>query len=126
MLLSPLLEGPQSLIWFSFFVFVALHLGANYLAVSSLVFDTLNPQRACLVIDDFLSNLKPEGSPISVLTPEQVAQREKILGFGAHRKYNTKISFGARIHQLMQNDLGTNILCLTDTSRAYFRELSVG
>ena len=59
-------------VWSFMFVLVFAHLATNYLGVRSVVMTTLNRQRASLVMEAFLSSGR-------VLTPNEVARRERIL-----------------------------------------------
>ena len=56
LVITPLLAGNQLAIWSLFFVFTFFHLWSNYNAVSSVVFETLNQQRASLVISSYIKD----------------------------------------------------------------------
>ncbi|WKX94540.1 hypothetical protein Q1695_011656 [Nippostrongylus brasiliensis] len=57
-ILLPLVSGKQLLIWSLFMVFTSIHLYANYRAVRSLIMETLNLNRATILIRHWLSTGK--------------------------------------------------------------------
>lgn len=65
------IQGPRAVLG-SMIAFVLAHLWMNYLAVRSVVLNTFNRQRATIVYQEFLRSG-------TVLTPEEVGQREQIL-----------------------------------------------
>jgi len=78
-------------IWATLIFFTIIHLFTNYIGVRSCVFDTLNRQRATLVIREFLQSNK-------VLPPAIAAGKERILYFGDSVK--PKIRIGPSLSQV--------------------------
>lgn len=60
----------------AFLFFTWLHLFANYMAVTSVIMEKLNVQRANIVIDCFVSSW--DGKSGILLSPKEVAKQEKI------------------------------------------------
>lgn len=71
LLVVPLLGDNLAAIWLFFALGTALHLFANYCAMSCVAFDTFNRQRLALCIDDDRAG--------AVQTPLQIARRERFL-----------------------------------------------
>eukprot|EP01118_Nematostelium_gracile_P011219 TRINITY_DN3951_c0_g1_i3.p1 TRINITY_DN3951_c0_g1~~TRINITY_DN3951_c0_g1_i3.p1 ORF type:complete len:411 (-),score=97.69 TRINITY_DN3951_c0_g1_i3:68-1300(-) len=74
--ISPLLDSPRELIWFIFIILTFFHLFANYMAVSSLVFNVINSQRGDILFRHYLETG-------NMLSPNQVASKEIVLHFFA-------------------------------------------
>lgn len=85
----PLLSGDSTLTWLLFALLTGLHLFANYQAVKSLVFDTLNKDRLITVMQSFTAQNGHIPSPREANAKESV-----ILGMGA----DEKLFCGAAIH----------------------------
>ncbi|XP_043282666.1 RUS family member 1 [Venturia canescens] len=64
--------GASSHVLFWYVVLVATHIYANYRAVRSLCFDTLNEDRLAIIVDNYLMQS-------SVLSPEKVNEQESVL-----------------------------------------------
>jgi hypothetical protein len=79
-------------IWSIFLVLGSLHLYFNFLAISSVILKNVNRQRATILLDHFVQ----EGS---ILSPDQVAQKERLFPGKDH------ICMGASIHSLNSQDL---------------------
>jgi len=121
LLISPLISSSQSSVWILFIVFTYFHLFANYKAVSSIAFDTLNQQRAAIVYDHYLNQLQEKKSSFSsssssssyikkipknqkpifnnclMMSPSQVANQERILTW---KRFSIHIELGVRIADL--------------------------
>jgi hypothetical protein len=54
MVITPLVGDSQFLIWLCFWLFTTIHLYSNYKAVTSVIMERLNRQRADILIDAFL------------------------------------------------------------------------
>ena len=73
--------------WALFIVLTAVHQWANYELVRTLVFDTLNPQRCCLLAEDLLEQRRGDGVGVGVagsslkrcLSPAVAACNESIF-----------------------------------------------
>lgn len=78
LIITPLLNS-QKAIWILFFVFTFFHLFANYKAVSCIVFSTFNRQRASIAITHYCKDLLSPVSHNSILSPKEIAQRERVL-----------------------------------------------
>lgn len=78
LLITPIINGYQPAIWFLFLFCTFFHLYANYKAVSSVIFDSLNKQRADLLFTHLISSFRFSSS-IQVLSPMQVAALERIF-----------------------------------------------
>ena len=97
----PLVAENMTLTWFLFFGLTVLHLFANFKAVSSLCFQTLNRDRLILAIQSYNSNNKKV-----IDNPEEINKKENVLiGFGLsendlfkhlpeYSKINVKIDIG--------------------------------
>src|SRR5690554_4348036 len=76
--LTPFLES-QFVIWTLFLIFTFLHLVTNFLAVSALVFDTLNPRRSQILLDSYFESVAKGSNRYRFQNPQQVAKLEPIL-----------------------------------------------
>eukprot|EP00741_Cyanophora_paradoxa_P009805 tig00000147_g9498.t1 len=76
MLVTPLVGNSTRRAWGLFFAFTLLHLFFNYMAITSMSFDTLNRQRAALAARHFF---RTDGA--GVPSPAEVARHERILYF---------------------------------------------
>lgn len=84
---------PENLwIWSLFLILGSLHLYFNYLAISSVILTTINRQRGKILLDHFLATE-------SILSPDTVARRERILF------YRDEIHLGKSIHGLNSRNL---------------------
>ncbi|XP_064393414.1 RUS family member 1-like isoform X2 [Halichondria panicea] len=72
LIIIPTVASSQSLIWLMFVVFTALHLWANYCAVTVLCMETLNKNRLHVVVQHYLKTG-------DVLTPKQANAQEPVL-----------------------------------------------
>ena len=101
LMMLPLVAENMTLTWFLFFGLTVLHLFANFKAVSSLCFQTLNRDRLILAIQSYNSNNKKV-----IDNPEEINKKENVLiGFGLsendlfkhlpeYSKSNVKIDIG--------------------------------
>ncbi|KAJ3104045.1 hypothetical protein HDU97_009592 [Phlyctochytrium planicorne] len=80
--------------WFCFLFFTSLHLYFNYKAVKSVVINTLNTQRASLLISHFLQTA-------SVATPRAIAQQEGVLW-----RSNLAIQMGVPLRKAIEASFG--------------------
>jgi hypothetical protein len=81
-----------------------LHLFANYMAVTFLVFETLNKDRLLMILDTYYQKQQ------SVPSPEIVnANENAILGFGLKEKHfcGTKIRLGVSLKEYLDHVLST-------------------
>lgn len=76
--LTPFLES-QFVIWTLFLIFTFLHLATNFLAVSALVFDTLNPRRSQILLNDYFEGVAKGSNHYRFQNPQEVAKLEPIL-----------------------------------------------
>jgi len=93
----PWISDNQVRVWTAFFLLTCLHLYANFRAVKSLVFNTLNKDRLLLVIDSYHMDS-------TVPKPQTVNSRESVfLGFGLDEKRflsGKRITLGAPLSKL--------------------------
>jgi hypothetical protein len=90
MAITPVVGDSQLLIWLCFWLFTSLHLYSNYKAVTSVIMDRMNRQRANILIDAFIASKQK-----TVPTPLDVAKREKVIYF------NSKdVVLGARVQDM--------------------------
>lgn len=73
MLLARVVADSELLTWTAFLLLLLLHQYGNYRLIKTLVFHSLNPQRARIVTDMLLAGEKD-------VTPQEVAARETLLG----------------------------------------------
>lgn len=71
-ILVPLVTGHHLLIWTLFCLFTALHLYANYSAVTSVVMETFNQARLHILVNEYFRTE-------TVLSPREVNRREPVL-----------------------------------------------
>lgn len=76
--------------WFVFFSLTAFHIFANYRAVTCICLQTLNEQRATILIDHFLESK-------TVLNPLEVSRRE----FVWRRPARASVRLGVPLHSLV-------------------------
>jgi hypothetical protein len=97
-------DGHFIVTWSLFLCLTVFHLLFNYLAVSSVVLQTLNSQRLEILITNFLKQVEEGTSPPTVLTPSECAQRESILFWHLRKVVKaydpTKIGIGVRFQEL--------------------------
>jgi hypothetical protein len=112
LVLTPVVSGNYLAVWTLFFVFTFLHLYANYNAVSCVVFDTLNQQRASIVIRKFVENKRFFDvvlfSEIRVPTRREVSKEEKIFVFDKKNRV-----FGGKVGDLPVDKLSMHkyVIC---------------
>lgn len=76
----PLVSGDKSMVWMLFFAMTILHLFANYKAVTSLVFNTLNKDRLLVILDGYFKTKR-------IKSPKEVNLTESpFLGFGKNEE----------------------------------------
>lgn len=103
------LNGSVAKTWITFFLLTLLHVVANLFAVRALILDTLNKQRLCLLIDNYLDQCKIDevkrieyvtkhDSAITLLSPEEVSLKESVCYYWVQSRWN--IQLGAPIHDL--------------------------
>ncbi|CEO99831.1 unnamed protein product (mitochondrion) [Plasmodiophora brassicae] len=93
-LLSTVLHGSLGLRWAVFIGLTALHVVANYWAVTALCLTTINYQRAYILIRHFMLCR-------SVLSPAKVARQESVWNFLRFRR--RPIRFGAPLHEVVKD-----------------------
>ncbi len=81
LMILPWIAGDPTWTWSLFVILTMLHLYANYKAVTSLVFETLNKERLLRVLDSYYQRNKGVPSPADVNKKENV-----IVGFGLHEQ----------------------------------------
>ena len=91
----PMVSGDPYLVWTLFVTMTMLHLFANYKAVTSLIFETLNKDRLLLILDAYCiknSNKLPTPCEINI-------QESPFLGLGLKEEHfcGKKINFGASL-----------------------------
>ena len=89
----PMVSGDPYLVWTLFVTMTMLHLFANYKAVMSLVFETLNKDRLLHILDAYCIKKSTK-----IPTPCEINLRESpFLGLGLKEEYfcGKKINFGA-------------------------------
>lgn len=99
-------------IWSIFLVLGSLHLYFNFLAISSVILKNVNRQRAKILLDHFIQ----EGS---ILSPDQVAQKERIFPGKDH------ICMGASIHSLNSKDLAFVIKSFQDHDTVMVKQKNI-
>jgi len=62
-------------VWIVFLAATFFHIYSNYMAVTSVIMETVNNQRLRILVTEFLATKK-------VLTPAEVATRERLFDFG--------------------------------------------
>ena len=104
----PLVAENMTLTWFLFFGLTVLHLFANFKAVSSLCFVTLNRDRLILAVQSYNSNNEKH-----VDNPKEINKKENVLiGFGLsendlfkhlpeYSKTNVKINIGVPLTKIV-------------------------
>jgi len=100
LLLLPAVSGKMMLVWLLFIVFTGIHLFANYKAVTSLQFESLNRQRLLLCLQDYMRR----GAVDSV---KDVNYRESVvIGFGLKDKdvCRVPIKLGMSVEEVLLHD----------------------
>eukprot|EP00029_Vermamoeba_vermiformis_P013268 TRINITY_DN8185_c0_g1_i1.p1 TRINITY_DN8185_c0_g1~~TRINITY_DN8185_c0_g1_i1.p1 ORF type:complete len:404 (+),score=43.87 TRINITY_DN8185_c0_g1_i1:152-1363(+) len=90
--LIPIITRSNTMIWAAYVFLTIMHLLANYKAVSGVILEKLNRQRADLVLDQFL---KDGTTP----DPAEISKRERILHFDSK-----KTVLGCSISNLVHNN----------------------
>jgi len=109
LLALPWISAEKSRVWVSFFILTCLHLFANYKAVKSLVFNTLNKDRLLMVLDSYRCQ-KAVSSTVEVNRKESV-----FLGFGLNERsfYCGKtISLGVPLSAVLKDSSSTEVVKL--------------
>ena len=94
----PLVYGDKNMVWLLFFAMTILHLFANYKAVSSLVFNTLNKDRLLVILDGYFKTK-------CIKSPEEVNKTESpFLGLGKKEETfcRMKIKIGVPLKSHLQ------------------------
>ena len=119
-----MVSGDPYLVWTLFVTMTMLHLFANYKAVTSLIFETLNKDRLLLILDAYCinkSNKLPTPCEINI-------QESPFLGLGLKEENfcGKKINFGAslgyccdknQVHLAkIKQDLDANKFAILDSS----------
>eukprot|EP01121_Diplochlamys_sp_Union-15-3_P009506 TRINITY_DN2593_c0_g1_i2.p1 TRINITY_DN2593_c0_g1~~TRINITY_DN2593_c0_g1_i2.p1 ORF type:complete len:416 (-),score=72.18 TRINITY_DN2593_c0_g1_i2:23-1270(-) len=99
MFITPLIGDSSFYTWLLFLLLTFAHLFFNYKAVTTIVMDKLNRQRADIVIQHFLSSG-------DVLSPVEVSKREKLFYIDT----STKVLLGESLSSLIGSDKDSKIL----------------
>jgi hypothetical protein len=96
--LIPIITRSNTMIWAAYIFLTIMHLLANYKAVSGVILEKLNRQRADLVLDQFLKDGMAKLSIIlsshhhnyssiigAVPDPTEISKRERILHFDSKK-----------------------------------------
>eukprot|EP01127_Copromyxa_protea_P009247 TRINITY_DN2164_c0_g1_i2.p1 TRINITY_DN2164_c0_g1~~TRINITY_DN2164_c0_g1_i2.p1 ORF type:complete len:260 (+),score=38.32 TRINITY_DN2164_c0_g1_i2:123-902(+) len=81
--------------YFAFVILTLLHIFSNYRAVSSLVMDKLNRQRAFIQVERFLTTF--DGQNGQVYTPSEVSKKENLY-------YSDNIKLGASLKSISDKE----------------------
>eukprot|EP01097_Dermamoeba_algensis_P008510 TRINITY_DN5707_c0_g1_i1.p1 TRINITY_DN5707_c0_g1~~TRINITY_DN5707_c0_g1_i1.p1 ORF type:complete len:431 (-),score=75.46 TRINITY_DN5707_c0_g1_i1:108-1400(-) len=114
LVLTPALNGNQVLVWSLFVIFCILHIFFNYMAVKSVVMETINQERGKILISEFIA----KGS---VLSPPDVSVKENVLDCFPNR-YSLKL--GSRIADLGVSGKDLDELIRTHINQHYLLSLN--
>lgn len=92
------LESDHATKWAIFSAFTLLHVYANVRACRSVCLNTFNRQRVHIVVDQWIRNR-------TILTPEEVQEREQTVYFGGSQVKGVTIVLGASVSQLANGDI---------------------
>lgn len=118
MLLARFTMGHSLVIWFSFLSLTIFHMYANYRAVRCLSLNTLNNQRASILLQHFLETGQ-------VLSPKQVSMKEHVLPVWTNpwssrksKLMHTSINLGIKVSSLKP----PNMMDLFQCAGSYYKK----
>ncbi|XP_050546733.1 RUS family member 1 isoform X2 [Daktulosphaira vitifoliae] len=100
LVMLPIVENHNLLIWIIYFIVTALHLFANYKAVKSLNINVFNIARFDLALKYYLSN---DLQNHNVYSPEFINKREACF-FNDVKLSSVEIQLGTSVHQLLNSN----------------------
>ena len=96
------------MVWILFFTMTVLHLFANYKAVTSLVFNTLNKDRLLVILDGYFKTKR-------IKSPKEVNKTESpFLGFGKNEETFCRQKMMIKIGVPLKPHLQANIILKED------------
>ena len=108
LMILPLIADNLALTWILFFCLTVLHLFANFKAVSSLCFETLNKDRLLLVLQTYLNtNKRAVGNPKEINEKENVfiglglSENDLFQHIPEYRDTRIKINIGVSFNQIV-------------------------